>query len=262
MLKNVYAPLSAGVAQERVMEILANNMANTNTTGFKEDNVSFASMLADPWPSYRTELPPAPFKLDMRELHPLHGSEMEYAALSEVKTDHRQGALQKTGNPLDFALEGKGFFSVMTPFGERFTRDGSFSLSPEGVLMTKGGFAVQGENGALTGLKEGNVKVLSTGEVYVGDRFVDKMKTTSFSDEKLLQRLGSNLWVHDGPQANQSRGTAELSQGYVEGSNVNPMRNLTNLITAHRTYEALQKAVKAHDESMGLSANKIGEVQG
>lgn len=262
MLKNIYAPLSGGVVQERVMEIIANNMANTNTTGFKEEQVTFKAFDANPWPSYKTPLPPAHFKLDMRDLYPLHGNEMGYVALSDVSTSHIQGGLQKTGNPLDVAVQGNGFFSVQTPFGERYTRDGSFTLSPEGMLVTKTGSAVQGENGAIVGLKEGDVRIMNSGEVYVGERFVDKLKTVAFADTKQLQRLGSNFFVHDGAPENMIPPTGEVAQGFLESSNVNPMRNLTNMIVAHRSYEALQKAVKAHDESMQQSSQKVGVVDG
>jgi flagellar basal-body rod protein FlgF len=261
MLRNIYAPLSGGVAQERLLEILANNMANANTAGFKEDQISFRSQLADPWPNYQNPIPPAPFKLDMKEVYPLHGNEMEYASVAEVKTDFGQGSIKNTTNPLDVALQGEGFFTIMTPFGERYSRDGGFSLTPDGTLVTSNGMAVQGERGAIVGLQEANVRILPTGEVYSGDRYVDRLKVVSFTDSSLLQRLGGNLWVHDGPPTNTAAFKGQVTQGAIESSNVNAMKNLTNMIVAHRTYEALQKAVKAHDDSMGLSSSKIGEAQ-
>lgn len=261
MLKNIYAPLAGGVSQERVLEILANNIANASTTAFKEDQVTFASMAANPWPNYANPLPPAQFKRDMSELMPLHGNEMAYVAVSDIETSFEQGSLRRTGNTTDLAIEGKGFFSVTTPFGERYTRDGGFTISPDGMLVTKSGFMVQGENGAITGLREGEIKILPSGEVYSGEKFIDKIKVAQFNEEKLLQRLGSNLWVHDGPPENVQRSTATVSQGYLESSNVNPMKNMTSMIIAHRAYEALQKAVKAHDETMHMANTKIGESQ-
>lgn len=260
MLKNIYGPLSGGVGQEKVLEILANNIANAGTTAFKEEQVSFSALEADPWPNYASPLPPAPFKVDMREVFPLRGNEMGYTALANVSTSHVQGGLRQTSNPLDVAVQGDGFFAINTPFGERFTRDGSFSLTPEGTLVTKTGQLVLGENGAITGLSEGDVKILPGGEVYAGDRFIDKLKVVAFEDSGLLQKLGANLFVHDGPPENQRPQNGEVSQGYLESSNVNPMRNLTNMIVAQRTYEALQKAVKSHDETMAQS-NRVGEVQ-
>jgi flagellar basal-body rod protein FlgF len=260
MLRNVYAPLSAGLGQERLLEILANNMANANTSGFKEDQLSFRGLDADPWPNYADPNPPAPFKLDMKEVYPLHGNEMNYVSVADVKTDFSQGSLRRTDNPLDMALQGDGMFVLMTPFGERFTRDGSFTLSPSGMLTTKGGAPVQGEKGAIVGLQEGNIRILPTGEVYSGEKYIDKLKVANFKDTKSLQRLGGNLWIHDGAPSNQTEFKGEVAQGQLESSNVNSMKNMTSMIIAHRTYEALQKTLKAHDDSMGLSASKVGEI--
>jgi flagellar basal-body rod protein FlgF len=260
MLKNIYAPLSGGIAQERMLEVLANNMANTNTTGYKEEQISFSAMDSNPWDSYPSPMPPAQFKLDMNELFPLHGNDMGYSAIANVNTSFTQGSLQKTGNSLDVALQGDGFFSVNTPFGERFSRDGSFSLTTDGTLVTKNGNVVVGEKGAITGLKEGEVKILPGGEVYLKDTLIDKIKVTNFTDKTVLQKLGENLFVHDGAPENKIPFTGEVSKGYLESSNVNTMRNLTNMIIAHRQYEALQKAVKSHDQTMEMSSNKIGTV--
>lgn len=260
MLKNVYSPLSGGVLQERMMEIISNNLANTNTTAFKEDEISFQAQEANPWPSYATPHPPAPFKINMQELWPLKGNEMAYVTLSEIKTAHSQGPMIKTGNPMDVAIQGDGFIEVMTPFGERLTRDGGFSVSNDGILISKNGAVIQGENGAITGLNGKEVSILPSGEIYVGKKFVDKLKMIAFKDTTLLERLGESLWIHNGPPENAKKPEGEVTQGYLEGSNVNPMRNLTNMIVAHRSYEALQKTVKSHDETM-QNANKIPEVQ-
>lgn len=261
MLKNIYSPLSGGTAIERKIEIISNNLANTNTTGFKEEMLALESQQANPWPSYRNPLPPAHFKMDMREVFPLRGDEIDYTVIGDVKTDFSQGSLRDTGSRLDVAIEGDGFFSVMTPFGERFSRDGSFILNSEGMLMTRSGGVVQGEKGAIVGLSEGNLKILPSGEVYEGDRFVDRIRVTSFQDTSLLQKLGENLFVHDGPPTNAQTSPARLAQGHLEASNVNPVKNLTNLIVAHRTYEALQKAVKSHDQTMELANNKLAQVE-
>lgn len=262
MLKNVYGPLSAGKGQERVLDILANNIANSSTPGFKEQEVSFASMLANPWPAYTNPNPPAPFKTDMSEVYPLHGNEMGTVAISSVRTNFSQGPLRETGSPLDVAIQGDGFFTLETPFGERFTRDGSFTLTSDGTLVTRNGSTVAGERGPLTGLSEGDLVINAKGEVYQGDRFVDRLRVTSFSDPELLERVGDNSFVHDGPPENITAFRGEVSQKYIESANVNPMRNMANLITAHRTYEALQKAVQAHDKTMEKGSNEIGAVRG
>ena len=147
----------------------------------------------------------------------------------------------------------------MTPFGERLTRDGSFNINNDGFLITKNGYVVQGENGPIAGLNGESLKILPSGEVYAGKQFIDKLKVVAFNDKSALERLGENLWIHNGSPDNLIISNAEITQGYLEASNVNPMKNLTNLIIAHRTYEALQKTVKAQDETM-QNANKIAEL--
>ncbi|MEN9827382.1 MAG: hypothetical protein RI953_3127, partial [Pseudomonadota bacterium] len=181
MLKNIFAPLSGGIVQERVLEVLANNVANMNTTGFKEEQVTFSALEANPWKSYPNALPPAQFKLDMRDLYPLHGNEMGYVTLANVETSHIQGGLKRTGNNTDVAIQGNGFFAINTPFGERYTRDGSFALTPDGTLVTKNGASVAGERGPITGLNEGQLRILADGEVYNGDKFIDKIKVVAFN---------------------------------------------------------------------------------
>jgi flagellar basal-body rod protein FlgF len=262
MLKNVYSPLSAGKGQERLLDVLANNIANTNTPGFKEQQVSFTALLSNPWPSYRNPNPPAPFQTNMQELYPLRGNEMGYTATSMVTTSFEQGPVSQTGNPLDVAVQGNGFFVVETPFGERYTRDGSFALTPDGTLVTRSGAVVQGENGPITGLEEATITVLDNGDVLSDDRFIDRLRIQAFEEPELLQRLGDNLYVHDGSPENLTQFTGRLAQHHLEGSNASPMRNMTSMITAHRMYEALQKAIQAQDKTMEKGANEIGLVRG
>ncbi|MBX9703528.1 MAG: hypothetical protein K2X39_05190, partial [Silvanigrellaceae bacterium] len=151
-------------------------------------------------------------------------------------------------------------FEVQTPFGLRYTRDGAFNVSPEGCLVTKNGAIIAGESGPITDLGKGELRILPSGEVYCNDKFIDKIKVVSFNQKSNLERLGENLWVYNGKSNEILSSQANIAQGYLEGSNVNPMRNLTNMIAAHRNYEALQKTVKAHDETM-QNANKISEFQ-
>lgn len=262
MLKNIYAPLSGAVAQEKALDVISNNLANANTTSYKEDAVSFKAMLANPWPNYPNPLPPAPFKTDMKELYPLHGNEMEYAAFANIKTDHSAGPLKLTQNPLDLAIEGEAYFETMTPFGVKYTRDGSFAVNSQGFLVTKSGDVVQGEQVGISGFNGSNIEVLPSGEVYCDKNFVGKLKLVQFKDRSLLEKVGNNTWTYQGAPENVTRSQdSHVRQGFLEGSNVNPVKNLTTLITAHRNYESLQKATKSQDELMKMS-NKIAELQG
>ena len=260
MIKNIYGPLSSAVMREKEIDIIANNIANVNTTSFKEDLMASTATMANPWPNYPDPNPPAPLKIDMGYLNPLHGNEMQYTALSSVKTDHSAGAMQLTKRDLDFALaEPDSYFEIMTPMGARYTRDGSFDVTAQGFLATKDGYVVQGEQGPISGFTGDKVQVLSSGDVYNGEKFLGRMKLVNIEQQEHLERLGKNLWVYNGNPDSVKPSTSKVMQGALEASNVNPVKNLVNMITAQRHYEASQKAIKSHDETMRLG-NKLSDV--
>ena len=259
MLKNIYSPLSGAIGQEKIIEIISNNLANTNTTGFKEESVSFEAQDPNPWPNYPSALPPAPFKSNMQDLYPLRGNEMEYMSIAKIETDFRQGALQVNNDPLSVAIEGEGFMEVQTPFGARYTRDGALSINADGFLTTKGGDLIQGQLGSLSGLSAEKMKILPSGEVFEGDKFIGQIKTVKFSNQNNLQKIGDNLFIHNGDSSEVEKFTGRILQGSLESSNVNPMKNLTNLILAHRSYEAMQKSLKAHDDALKTVQEKVGQ---
>ena len=151
MQKSIYTPLSGALAQERVMEIISNNLANVNTTGFKGDRVTFKLLESEPERNYQNPLPPANFKMDFEELQNLRGNSIGYVGIAQVARDTSQGSSIKTGNKTDVMIEGKGMLKVMTPDGERYTRDGSLMINREGILVTKQGHPVIGEKGDIGG---------------------------------------------------------------------------------------------------------------
>jgi flagellar basal-body rod protein FlgF len=262
MLKNIYAPASAAILQEQTLDIISNNLSNTATTSFKEDLMASTATLPNPWPNYKDPNPPAPFKTDMSSLVPLHGNEIMYVALAEVKTDHSQGPIIETNKECDVAFEDENsFFEISSPFGSRYTRDGSFTVTPEGVLATSLGHPVQGENGILAGFNGSPVRINPSREVFCGEKFIGKIKAVNFEDKKNLERLGSNMWVYNGNPDGITNALASVRQGCLEGSNVNPVKNLVNMITAYRNYEASQKTIRSLEETMKM-ANKLPEVQG
>ncbi len=261
MMKGIFTPLSGAVAQERVLEIIANNLANINTNAFKAENVSFTVLEPEPQQNYKTPIPPAAYKIDIGEMMPLRGNEMQYVGVAEVSRDSVQGPVIQTKNPLDLMIEGEGYFGVMTDEGMRYTRDGSFTLNSEGVLSNKNGSPVQGEKGAIY-LRSTQFEINHRGEVYQGGQMIDRIATYQFEDQKSLERVGSNLYFHNGPDTQISKANkANIQQGMLEGSNVNAIKSMTAMILAHRSYEAYQKAITNYDTMMDRSANSIGDVQ-
>ena len=126
MLKNIYTPLAGAVAQERVLEMIANNLANVNTVGFKGDQASFTLLNPEPQKNYKSPIPPANYKVNLNELMPLVGNEMSYVGVAKIERDNRQGTDLITHNPTDLMIEGPGNFLVQTTEGKRFARSGAF----------------------------------------------------------------------------------------------------------------------------------------
>lgn len=262
MQKSIYTPLSGAIAQERAMAIIANNLANVNTTSFKQERVTFKLLEPEPNKNYKEPLPSANYKIDFDKLMPLKGNEVSYVGISGVKRDFTRGAAISTENPLNIMIEKSGFFEVMTKDGVRFTRAGDFSRSPEGYLTTKSGDPVQGENGSIILGKE-TFEVNANGEVFQGSKLLDKIKIVDFVNTERLESVGRNYFVHTGPESDKtSVENPQLLQGFLEGSNVNPIENLTAMIMSHRSFEAYQKATSNYDRMMEKSSNTIGEVRG
>lgn len=261
MLKSIYTPVSGALAQERVLEILSNNLANLNTNGFKADKVSFEKLVPEPFKNYDSPLPPANYKLDFNEMMPLAGNELSYVGIADVSRDQTQGPAVQTDNRTDLMLEGKGYFTVNTREGNRLTRNGSLSLNTDGVLTTKTGDPVMGVKGLIY-VQQGDFEVNQQGEVFQNGKIIDRLLIQEVANESNLERVGSNYYFHNGPDEDLSPvANPQVSQGYVEGSNVNAIQNLTAMILSHRSYEAYQKAVSNYDQMMEKSSNTLGEIR-
>jgi flagellar basal-body rod protein FlgF len=261
MLKGIYTPLSGAIAQERVLEVIANNLANMNTNAFKGENVTFTLLEPEPEKNYKNPLPPANYKVAFEDFMPLRGNEIHYVGVAGINRDQSQGPVVKTGNPTDLMIEGKGYLSINTPEGIRYTRDGALQLSSDGVLTTAAGHPVMGEKGNVV-LRSGQFEVNGRGEIYQNGELVDKLQLFQFQKDEALERVGGNYFYFGGEQSARTKSESpSIRQGQLEGSNVNAIKNLTAMILAHRSYESYQKAVSNYDTMMEKSSNSIGDVR-
>jgi flagellar basal-body rod protein FlgG len=236
------------IVQSQKMDVIADNIANVNTTGHKRDATAARS--------FSDELMR---RLDDLDYEVLVGPSSHGVYMDEVHTDFSGGGLHKTGAPLDLAISGGGFFTVSVNGTEMYTRDGSFTLSADGTLITKDGAAVLGTGGPIQ-LPLGVISVYPDGRVYVNGVYADTLQMTDFTDRRALRKAQDNLYAL-APSAGDSAVPfqGEIHPGFLEASNVSAVKEMVDMIQASRAYEANQRMIVAHDAAMGRIANDIGK---
>jgi flagellar basal-body rod protein FlgG len=175
-------------------------------------------------------------------------------------TDFSEGPSRHTGNPLDVALEGDGFFSVRTPSGVGYTRQGSFSLNPDSVLVTSDGYPVMGDGGEIT-IEGQSVAIDQEGYITVDGNEVGRLQIVSFADPNKLEKVRGTLFKPSasGPAPQPVENTV-VKQGYLENSNVNAIRMMTDMITEMRMVEAYQRMIRSSDSANTKAINELGRI--
>ncbi len=195
-----------------------------------------------------------------KPLGPVIGTMSGGSRLLRTAVDFTEGALQETNNPLDLAILGRGFFVVNTPNGVRYTRDGNFKINAEGTLLTADGYEVQGVNGKIT-LPKYKVGVNQYGELAVDGKVIDKLKMVNPEKIELLTKEGDNLYAYKGEEESlEEAKDVEIRQGFLEGSNVDPVKEMVKMIETNRAYESAQRVVRSYDETMGKTVNEVGRL--
>lgn len=278
MSKGLWPAISGSIAQSERLDTVANNLANSDTNGFKKDQVAFKTVLSSATTAaMKEEIPRKPYT--EKDFHRLDGTDTAYVITEGTYTDFTQGRAKVTGNPLDVALEGKGFLEVLAPQGVRFTRQGSLRLNAEGGLVTSEGYPVlarggaAGENGAPVSQEElagrairlnpganGKVNITTDGRVFQGNQAVGELSVVEFVDAKLLTKEGSALFRNETPANIAPEGTTTVRQGMLETSNVNAVAEMTELLKATRLFEANEKIVRTYGELEGRAVNDLGKL--
>jgi flagellar basal-body rod protein FlgF len=194
----------------------------------------------------------------MRPANTLPGPKpVKFVIDRSVGRDFGQGALQSTGATFDLGLEGEGFFRVNTPEGERYTRNGRFTLDPAGRLVTMAGQPVLDDGGGeiVIDTERGRVSIAADGTVSQGEERVAKVGVGRFQELSVLAKVGDNLYRNTSNQQPQAAAAAKVRQGMLEGSNVQPIREIT------RAYESVAKMMDATSELSRRSIERMGRVQ-
>jgi flagellar basal-body rod protein FlgG len=251
--KGVYTAVSGAMAQSSRLDTIANNLANANTTSFKKDKQVFNEYLTayEKMPD-TMEVPRVPASVE--SFYDMNGGDKSFVDSAGTYTNFSQGNLKSTGGTLDVALEGKGFFEVLGPQGIRWTRNGSFQIDGTGRLVTKEGYPVlrdgaQDPTQRTIQIGDRNVTITDRGDIYQGDNLISRLSIVNFADPDQIQKQGNSLYKlkENSTAIPVSANETRLHQGYVEGSNVNVVEEMTDMITAQRLFETTQQAVKAFD---------------
>lgn len=244
--QGIYTLVSGGKTLERKMDAIANNLANVDTVGYKQDQPSFELLYSSAMGVAR-ESDEEQFA-NHEHLAPYTGVGTFHVGVAGMGTHQDQGRLINTGNDLDFALTSKdAWFSVDTPQGERFTRAGEFQLNADGQLVTAEGYAVNGQQGPL--MLDGNeVHLNEDGSILVDGEPAGNLRIVTFPFPERLDKMGGSLFA-PGDAENQPRiqENVRLAQGMVEGSNVEAVQEMTRMIQANRAYTSMQKALNIAD---------------
>ncbi|HMN69256.1 MAG TPA: flagellar basal-body rod protein FlgF [Bdellovibrionales bacterium] len=264
--KGIYSAVSGAMAQSSRLDTIANNLANVNTTSFKKDRQVFSEYLSaheknDP----HINVPRVPASIE--SFYDMQGGDNAYVNPAGTYTNFEQGVLRSTGSAFDVAIEGKGFLEVLTPQGVRWTRNGALQIDGNGRLTTKEGHPVlrDGQNDPaqrIVQLVSGNVTISRAGDVFDGGNNVGKLALVDFQVADDLQKVGGSMYQLKSNAVSQPQiaRDARIHQGFVEGSNVNVIEEMTDMITANRVFEATQQAIKGHDQMDDKLINQVGKV--
>ena len=280
MIRGIFTSASGMKVMQSKLDIISNNLANVDKTGYKKD---IAIMKAFPDIQVRRKMDDGlvVFPLGSYDKMPFVGRLGTGVELNESFTVYSQGNLKETNNDFDFALEGKGFFTIETEKGERYTRNGTFTIDKDSYLVTKDGLKVLSETGYIQ-IKKNNFIIDKQGNIYQNGEyaldperlvqkdenewrdleFVGRLKIVRFPRERELRREGNSMYYEDeftGPAyIAEENERPEILQGFIESANVNPVTEMVQMIEVQRNYEANQKAILSHDQLLNKVINEVG----
>lgn len=232
-----YAICSGLAAQTQALDLVAHNLSNLTTTAYRGQQTTFRSLLSGP---------------STLSAYNLNGVVNDFGVLSGTRLDLSSGSLAPTGNPLDAAVAGDGFFEVQSAQGMLYTRDGGFHTTSAGELVTAQGDAVQGQQGPIT-VPTGNVTISSDGTISVDGNVIDKLRLVDFAPGTDLTAVG-NATYSAPAEAAQPATQSEVRQGMLEGSNVSATTAVVQLISVQRNAEMLGRAMGAIDGQLNQTA--------
>jgi flagellar basal-body rod protein FlgF len=245
MQNALFVGVSSQVALQRELDVIANNMANVSTTGFKGRSSRFQEYL-----------------MPVASADSFAGRDRRVSYVIDQGTtlDLNQGPIEQTGNPLDVAVKGNAFIAVNAPGGERYTRNGAFSVDSRGQIVTSDGYPVSGEGGPITvNPQETGLAIGTDGTVSTNLGIRGRIKLVTFANPGALTNEGANLYSSTAP-ARPAGLDGRLETGALERSNVSPVLEMTRLMDVNRSYTMIASVISRMDELRGSAISKLANV--
>ncbi len=253
MIKGLYTAASGMMVQMSKQDAIANNLANTDTSGYKKQTAvsqAFPDMLM----SRLNDFPDKPDRASAKI-----GKMGTGASIAEITTDFSGGLLYPTENSTDIAIQNPaGYLVVDTAQGEKYTRNGALKVNLDGLLTDSAGNPVLGMSDDYIYIGGGEFTIDRRGNIMVDGEEIDALKIVGFANPEQLVRQGNNLYSITNTAVEEYVDNPEIIQGYIEKSNVNAIKEMVELVTVVRSYEAMQKLVQSEDEAAGIAIEKVG----
>ncbi len=267
-VKGVYTALSGAMAQSLNMDTIANNIANVNTPGFKKDSQVFNEYLTA-HEKEQTGMPVPRIPASIESFYDLQGGDQSFVDSKGTFTDFSQGSLKGTGNQLDMAIDGDGFFEVATPDGVKLTRSGNFTMDGNGHLVTKDGHFVLRSGGeganpearAITLNGSLPISVNDQGDIFQGADLIARVSVVDVANKDSLLKTGNSMYGFKAGHSAEiiAKANPSLKSGFIETSNVNVVKEMTDMIKTQRVFESTQKAISAYDSMSDKLINVVGK---
>ncbi|MBC8317920.1 MAG: flagellar basal-body rod protein FlgF [Desulfobulbaceae bacterium] len=224
------------LAQTQRLNQVTNNLANIDTSGYKREDITFWEML-----------------------YTANDNRQRVGKALKLVTNQDQGSAEVTGNPLDFMISGDGFFRIQTPDGIRYSRAGRFTTNSQGQMVTPQGHLVLGEGGPIV-INGDDISVSQDGTFLVDNQTVGRLAIAAFADGDSLEKDGTNLFRLSDTGQEIAAANFQIQQGSLEGSNVNTVSEMANMLKLHRAYETQQKVIRTFDEMDSKAINSVGKL--
>jgi len=257
MQDSMYSGLFGALTNEHRLNVIANNLANVNTTGYKADKLAFQDTMTHF--AHERIMQPV-LSLRDKPLFP-EAVHMARPRIAESRIDFTQGSMRKTDSPFDLSIAGEGFFKVRTPNGDYYTRNGNFMKRADGTLVTSQGFMLLADGGEITIPDNARITINEQGQIFADNEVAGQIQLVNVGDPKQLEKYGQNLYkLRDKADTGEVAVPLEsaIIQGYLETPNVNVVEEMVNMIEAHRAFESYQKVISGTQELDEKAIQRVG----